>query len=116
MLNSGSLTDPGTHNPAPGTAAPAVRVPAGQPPDEFAGIRAGPTRHPVLAALTVALAAFLVFQLRADIRYALSPATPVEISDARLLARANPAAVPVNRLVRLSGLPDRESALVLDTR
>jgi hypothetical protein len=116
MLNSGSLTDPGTHNPAPGTAAPAVRVPAGQPPDEFAGIRAGPTRHPVLAALTVALAGFLVFQLRADLRYALSSAVPVEIGDARVLARANPAEVPVNRLVRLSGLPDRESALVLDTR
>jgi hypothetical protein len=116
MLNSGSLTDPGTHDPAPGTAAPPPAVPAGQPPDEFAGIRAGPTRHPVLAALTVALAAFLIFQLRADLRYALSSATPVEISDARLLSRANPAAVPVNRLVRLSGLPDRESALVLDTR
>jgi hypothetical protein len=115
MLNSGSLTDPGTHTPVPGAAAPPAAVPAGQPPDEFAGIRAGPTRHPVLAALTVALAAFLIFQLRADLRYALSPATPVAISDARLLARAAPADVPVNRLVRLTGVPDRESAMVLDT-
>ncbi len=68
----------------------------------------------MLAALTVALAAFLVFQIREDVRYALSPATPRDLGDARVLARAAPSEVPVNRYVRLSGLPDRESGLVLD--
>jgi hypothetical protein len=115
MLDSGSLTDPGTHTPAPGAAAPAP-VPAGEPPDEFAGIRARATRHPVLAALTVALAGFLIFQIRAEVGYALSSAAPIDLGDARALARATPAQVPANRLVRLSGLPDRESALILDTR
>jgi hypothetical protein len=70
----------------------------------------------VLAAATVALAAFLIFQLRDDLRYALSPATPVEVGDARALAHMPAAQVPVNRYVRMSGAPDRESGVVLDPR
>jgi hypothetical protein len=82
------------------------------PPDEFAGIPSRPSRHPVIAAAAIALAGYLVFQIRADVRYALSPATPIELGDARAL----PANAPTNRLVRLSGHGDRESALILDTQ
>jgi hypothetical protein len=104
---------PGSQRP-PTEGGPPPGVPRGPAPDEFAGIRARPTRHPVLAAITVALAAFLVFQIRDDVRYALSPARPRELGDARGLARAAPSEVPVNRYVRLTGLPDRESGLILD--
>jgi hypothetical protein len=69
----------------------------------------------VLAAATVALAGFLAFQIRADVRYAVSPATPIDV-DARTLARASDGNVPVNRYVRLRGAPDRESALILTNR
>jgi hypothetical protein len=99
---------------APGPQSPPAGVPPSGP-DEFAGIRARRTRHPILAAATVALAGFLIFQIRSDVRYALSSAAPVEI-DARSLARASPDNVPINRCVRLKGVPDRESALILSNR
>jgi hypothetical protein len=70
----------------------------------------------VLAAATVVLAGFLVFQIRDDVRYALSPATPIELGDGAALAHAPAAQIPRNRYVRLSGLPDRESGLILDQR
>jgi hypothetical protein len=90
--------------------------PPGPPPDEFAGIPSNPGRHPVVAAGVVALAGFLIFQMRGDIRYALSSAEPQDIGQARTLASAPPDAVPANRLVRLAGSADRESAVILDTR
>jgi hypothetical protein len=83
--------------------------------DEFAGIP-GPrrSRHPVLAAAAVALAAFLMVRVRADVGYALSSATPRDVGDARVLATA--ADPPLNRFVRLAGPADRESAVTLDTQ
>jgi hypothetical protein len=83
-------------------------------PDEFAAIPSRPARHPVIAAAAVFLAAFLVFQIRDDVRYALSSATAVDLGDARALVSTG--AVPANRYVRLSGRADRESALLLDTQ
>jgi hypothetical protein len=68
----------------------------------------------VIAAAAAALAVFLVFQIRDDVRYALSPATFVDLGDARTVAAA--ASVPANRYVRLAGQADRESALILDTQ
>jgi len=92
-------------------AAPAV--------DEFAHIPSPRTRHPVLAAAAAALAFFLVFHIRAEVRYALSPSAPVELGDAR--TAFSPAGLPAvaevaNRYVRVRGTPDRESALELDTK
>jgi hypothetical protein len=105
----------GPHTPPQGNL-PTAGSSAGAAPDEFAGLRPRPTRHPLLAAATVALAAFLVFQVRDDVRYALSPATPVDLGDARAVARIPPARMPANRYIRLAGAPDRESALILDNR
>lgn len=96
---------------------PAGDAPAGGPPgppDEFAGIPSRASRHPAIAAAAILLAGFLVFQMRADVRYALSPTVAVDLGDARKLVAAGQ--VPANRYVRLSGLPDRESALILDTQ
>jgi hypothetical protein len=86
----------------------------GPPPDEFAGIPSRPSRHPVIAAAAVVLAGFLGFQISAEVRYALSPAVPIDLGDVRTVASA--ASVPSNRYVRISGRPDRESALILDTQ
>ena len=88
--------------------------PSGPPPDEFAGIPSRASRHPVIAAAAVLLAGYLTFQIRDDVRYALSPGTAIELGDARGVATAS--AVPGNRYVRLSGRADRESALILDTQ
>lgn len=87
-------------------------------PDEFAGIAPRRSRHPVIAAAAVALAAFLVFQVRADLIYALSSTAPQDLGDARALATQAAAGktLPVNRYVRLAGVPDRESAVILDTQ
>lgn len=90
--------------------------PPGPPPDEFASIPSNPGRHPVIAAAAVALAGFLIFQMRSDLGYALSSAAPQDLGDARALARAPAQSLPANRYVTVAGPADRESAIILDTR
>jgi hypothetical protein len=94
---------------------PPASPPRPSGPDEFDGIRARRSRHPILAAATVALAIFLGLKIQSDVRYALSSQSPVAL-DARALARGSDGAVPANRFVRLSGAADRESALILSNR
>jgi len=104
--------------------------PQGQPPprdgeDEFAGIPSPRTRHPALALGAAALALFIIAHVRDDIAYSLSEGPPIGVSaaqptdlgDARALF-ATPGALDkaANRLVRIHGTPDRESALELDTK
>jgi hypothetical protein len=88
--------------------------PSGPPPDEFAGIPSRASRHPIIAAAAVLLAGYLVFQIRADVQYALSSATAIDLGDARNVAAS--ASVPANRYVCVTGRGDRESALILDTQ
>jgi hypothetical protein len=106
-----------TNNPA---SAPQGAPGAASDPtylaDEFAGIPSRRGRHPVLAVAAIALALFLGFKLRADLAYALSATTPLDLGDARDLAGRSSAALPVNRYVRLAGRADRESAVILDTQ
>jgi hypothetical protein len=92
--------------PAPGSA---------DGPDEFAHIPSR-ARPPVVALVAAALALFLAVRLRHDVGYALSSSQPVEIGAAGALATRALDAVPLNRLVRLHGQPERESAVVLDAR
>jgi hypothetical protein len=88
--------------------------------DEFAAIPRSRTRHPLLALGAGMLALFLVAKMRADLSYCLSPTVPADLGDARaLLASERGRAVlaeGTNRLVRIHGTPDRESALQVDTR
>jgi len=91
-----------------------LAVPAGE--DEFAGIRSSPGRHPVIALATAALACFLVYQIKDDVRYALSPSQAQDLGDARSISKAKSESLPINRTVRLAGKADRESAVVLDTQ
>jgi hypothetical protein len=90
-------------------------VPHGEPLDEFAHIPSN-TRPPLVAIAAAALALFLAFRLRHDIAFALSPKTPVEISDARVLANVPLERLPINRYVEVKGRPERESAVILDTK
>jgi hypothetical protein len=89
-------------------------VPAGE--DEFAGIPSSPGRHPVIGLATAALACFLIFQVKDDLRYALASGVAQDLGDARSVSAAKTEALPVNRYVRLAGKADRESAVVLDTQ
>ena len=100
--------------PASGPLPDGLAAPAGE--DEFSGIPSSPGRHPVIALGTAALACFLVFQIKDDLRYALSPGVAQDLGDARPVSTAKTAALPVNRYVRLAGHADRESAVVLDTQ
>jgi hypothetical protein len=84
--------------------------------DEFSHIPSRPRRPPLLTLLTLAVAVFLVVRLRHDVRYALSPSAPAELGEARTLADRPASGLPINRYVRLSGLPERESAVILDPR
>jgi hypothetical protein len=85
-------------------------------PDEFAHIPARGNRPPILALLAVGLAVFLAVRLRHDVVYAFSSAVPADVGEARALAAQPVDALPLNKYVRLSGTPERESAVILDTR
>ena len=103
-----------TPPPAAGPLSDGAAAPAGE--DEFAGIRSSPGRHPVIGLATAALACFLIFQVKDDLRYALASGVAQDLGDARSVSAAKTEALPVNRYVRLAGKADRESAVVLDTQ
>jgi hypothetical protein len=63
-----------------------------------------------------ALAIFLAVRLRKDVVFALSSALPIDTGLASTLADRDPNAAPANRVVRVAGMPDRESAVILDTQ
>jgi hypothetical protein len=103
------MTDPAKTNAAPADAAGAV--------DEFAHIPRASTRHPLIAVGGALLAVYLIFHLRHDLRYALSASEPVDAGAARTSFAAGKAGEALeNRYLRVSGHPDRESALEIDTK
>ena len=103
------MTDTAKTQPAPGDPAGAV--------DEFAHIPRSRARHPIVAAAGALLAFLLVFHSRSDIKYALSSRQPMDAGVARVtFAAGHDVSSIENRLVRVAGTPDRESALELDTK
>jgi hypothetical protein len=103
------MTDPAQTKPAAGDRAGTV--------DEFAHIPRRRARHPIITLAGALLAFFLVFYGRGDLRYALSSGEPVELGSAvALFASGKPLGEFENRMVRVAGVPDRESALELDTK
>jgi hypothetical protein len=88
---------------------------------EFARMPRRVGRHPAMLAGAAVLATFLIISMRRDLRYALSPAAPLNLGEAKALVSAGPRGEQAlrdaeNRQVTLSGTPDRESALELDTK
>jgi hypothetical protein len=85
--------------------------------DEFAHIPSPRTRHPALALAAAALAFYLVFHVRHELRYALSPGEALELGDARVTFSPRTTMTGLdNRYVRVRGTPDRESGLEVDTK
>jgi hypothetical protein len=101
-------------NPAPGPLPEGGVAPAGE--DEFAGIPSARRRHPVIVLGTAALACFLIFQLRDDLLFALSPGDVQDLGNARQVSGKKIEELPINRMARLAGKADRESAVILDTQ
>src|SRR4029453_3694794 len=96
---------------------PAQSKPPAGGVDEFAHIPRRRSRHPLITLAGAALAFFLVFYGWRDLRYALSSGDPLELgSAAALFASGKATAELENRCVRVAGVPDRESALELDTK
>jgi len=106
------MDDPAQTGPRPPTDLSEV--------DEFADIPNPRTRHPALAVVAALLALFLVGKMRRDLTFFLSSPQPADLGDARALManQRGPAVLAdgVNRVVRLRGTPDRESALQVDTK
>src|SRR6185312_13240343 len=103
------MTDTAPPDRAAGDAAGVV--------DEFAHIPRSRGRHPIVAIAGALLAFFLVFHVRRDLRYALSSGEPVDLGRASaVFANGRASSGLENRYVRVSGLPDRESALQIDTK
>ena len=102
------MTDTAETNRAAGDAAGVV--------DEFAHIPSR-GRHPVVAVAGALLAFFLVFHIRHDLRYALASGEPLDLGRASAVFGHSQAVSGLeNRYVRVAGLPDRESALQIDTK
>ncbi len=103
------MTDTAPPERAAGDAAGVV--------DEFAHIPRSRGRHPIVAVAGALLAFFLVFHVRRDLRYALSSSQPLDLGRASETFGSGRALSGLeNRYVRVSGLPDRESALQIDTK
>jgi hypothetical protein len=103
------MTDTAPSDRAAGDAAGVV--------DEFAHIPTSRGRHPLVAIAASALAFFLVFHNRHDLRYALSSSEPFDLGRASAVFGGGRATTGLeNRFVRVAGLPDRESALQIDTK
>jgi hypothetical protein len=83
--------------------------------DEFANVPSPRRRHPAIALGAAALAAFLLYQIHDDVFFALSHSDARDLGDARALATAPVDKLPVNAYVRLAGMADRESGVIIDT-
>jgi len=111
------MTDPAQPKPAAGAPASAASGDAPGAVDEFAHIRRRRARHPAITIGGALLALFLIAYGGRDLRYALSPGEPIDLGSASaLFASGKDASEVVNRYVRVAGVPDRESALELDTK
>jgi hypothetical protein len=85
--------------------------------DEFAHIPSPRTRHPLLAVAAAALAFYLVFHVRHELRYALSAGEALDLGEARVTFSPRMTMTGLdNRYVRVRGTPDRESGLEVDTK
>ena len=82
--------------------------------DEFATIPTPPGRRSPLVALSViVVSGILLAHQLPDLRYALGPATPVELGDARKLDDQR---LADNTFVACSGLPDYRNALLFEPK
>jgi hypothetical protein len=88
---------------------------AGASADEFKNVPSPRRRHPAIALGAVALALFLLYQVHDDLFYALSHSDVRDIGDARSLIATPSGKAPVNEYVRMSGMADRESGVIIDT-
>jgi hypothetical protein len=106
-----------TTGPAPAPTSERGRTGAQNEGDEFAHVPSPRTRHPVLALAAAALAFFLVFHVRHELRYALSSSEALDLGDARVTFAPRLTVSGIdNRFVRVRGTPDRESGLEVDTK
>jgi len=83
--------------------------------DEFANIPSSRRRHPAIALGAAALAAFLLYQIHEDVFFAISHSEARDLGDARALASVPAGRVPINEYVRVEGMADRESGVIIDT-
>jgi hypothetical protein len=83
--------------------------------DEFANVPSPRRRHPAIALGTTALAVFLLYQIHEDLFYALSHSQARDLGDARTVAATPLDQLPLNEYVRLTGMADRESGVIIDT-
>ncbi len=68
-----------------------------------------------MALAAALLAGFLLYQIHEDLIFALSHSSPTDLGDARAVANQPLSQLPLNRVVRISGTPDRESGVIIDT-
>jgi hypothetical protein len=84
--------------------------------DDLADLPSGPRpRSPIMALAVIVLAGVLTWHLRADLSYAFSSRTPLELGDARSLA-ARGVTLPDNRYATVSGQAERRYALYIEPK
>lgn len=82
--------------------------------DEFAAIpRPRYGRNPVVALVSIGLALSILWPLRGQLAYSLAPRTRAEVTAQALVAPG--ATPPLDRFVRLAGVGERASSVLIDT-
>ena len=110
------MTETGEKGPQPPLDFPELESGGGaSPADEFAHIPSSRRRHPAIALAAAALAAFLIYQIHDDLLFAISHSDVLDIGDARSVASTPVDKLPINQYVRVSGMADRESGVIIDT-
>ena len=110
------MTETGEKGPQPPLDFPELESGGGaSPADEFAHIPSSRRRHPAIALAATALAVFLIYQIHDDLLFAISHSDVRDIGDARSVASTPVDKLPINQYVRVSGMADRESGVIIDT-
>ncbi len=89
-------------------------APAPSDADEFAAIPAPRYgRNPLVAVVSIGLGLAILWSLRGQLAYSLSPRAPLEVSSLSLVAPG--ATPPLGRFVRAGGIGERASSVLIDT-
>lgn len=102
---------------AAGGAEPGAPIPSDAVDPELIRLPVPPTRrHPGVAIAVLIVGALLLYRLRADIHYAMEPATARELGNAATAAKEGRLAAATETFVSLTGIPDHRNALAYDPK
>lgn len=111
---SGASTPDGSPADAPHPGAPIA--PDAVDPELIRLSLPLPRRHPGVAIAVLLVGALLLYRLRADLHYAMQPATASDLGSAPAALKGGQLAGAVEKYVSISGMPDHRNGLAFDPK